>query len=97
MINFSFTLTYFELYITTISVFSFCFYLYDKIQSYKKSKYVQRVSEINLLFSSFIGGSIGSLISMIIFRHKIKKLSFILKFLMIILMQLALLYVIGIY
>jgi len=95
MINFSFSLSFFEIYIFSISLFSFCFYAYDKMQSYKKGKYIKRVSEVNLLFSSFIGGSIGSILAMIVFRHKIKKLSFMLKFIFIILLQIILLYIIG--
>ncbi|HIP12140.1 MAG TPA: DUF1294 domain-containing protein [Arcobacter sp.] len=87
MINFSFTLSYFEIYIIVISCFSFVYYSYDKLQSFKKGKYINRVSEINLLFSSFIGGSIGSIFAMIIFRHKIKKYSFVLKFVLILCMQ----------
>jgi len=87
MINFSFSLSYFEIYIILISTFSFVYYAYDKLQSLKKGKNIARVSEINLLFSSFIGGSIGSIFAMIIFRHKIKKLSFVLKFILILCIQ----------
>jgi len=87
-----FTLMYFELYFILISIFSFTLYAYDKLQALKNSHNVSRVSEKALLFSSFIGGTFGSLISMFVFRHKIKKPSFIIKFSIVVILQLLLIY-----
>lgn len=92
MIEISFSLSYLNAYLILISSFSFLLYAYDKLQALKISKNLQRVSEINLLTSSLLGGTIGSILSMLIFRHKVKKMSFIIKFLLVIIMQ-----VIGFY
>lgn len=62
-------------------------YGYDKLQALKNLTSIQRVSEIKLLLSSLLGGTIGSIISMVLFRHKIKKASFIIKFLLIVILQ----------
>ena len=43
---------------------------------YAASRSENRVRESYLLFSGFIGGVIGSLIGMILFRHKTKKKKF---------------------
>lgn len=53
----------------------FCFFLFyiDKKKAIK-GKY--RISEFALLFCSFLGGSLGSLLSMRLFHHKTKKLKF---------------------
>ncbi len=87
MIHFSFTLTYLEIYLISISIISFTMYAYDKLQALKNLTSIQRVSEIKLLLSSLLGGTIGSIISMVLFRHKIKKASFIIKFLIIVILQ----------
>jgi len=92
LIEISFNLSYLNAYLILISSFSFLLYAYDKLQALKISKNLQRVSEINLLTSSLLGGTIGSILSMLIFRHKVKKMSFIIKFLLVIIMQ-----VIGFY
>ncbi|MCK5294638.1 MAG: DUF1294 domain-containing protein [Arcobacteraceae bacterium] len=71
------------------------YYSYDKLQAIRSNKSISRVSEINLLFSSFIGGTIGSILAIIIFRHKIKKLSFMVKFILIVAIQIGIYYFIG--
>ncbi|MEA3330123.1 MAG: DUF1294 domain-containing protein [Campylobacterota bacterium] len=91
MISISFTLTYLQIYLIVISFFSFSLYAYDKFQSLK-SKNAQRVSEKKLLLSSLLGGTIGSMLSMIVFRHKIKKASFLIKFIIVILVQIVIIY-----
>ena len=91
MISFSFALTYLQIYLIIISFFSFSLYTYDKFQSLK-SKNAQRVSEKKLLLSSLLGGTIGSMLSMIIFRHKTKKASFFIKFIIVILVQIVAIY-----
>ncbi|MDQ8141659.1 DUF1294 domain-containing protein [Chryseobacterium sp. CFS15] len=52
----------------------------------KKNK--RRVSELFLLSLTFLGGTLGALLAMMIFRHKISKKSFILKLLIVIFVQL---------
>ncbi len=61
------------IYLLIINSFAFLLFLYDKLMAiYKK----QRISEMFLLFVSFIGGSLGSILGMIICRHKIRKVKF---------------------
>ncbi|WP_091257420.1 DUF1294 domain-containing protein [Flavobacterium omnivorum] len=52
----------------------------------------RRISERNLLFSSAIGGTIGSGLAMLIFRHKTSKISFLRKFFIIGILQVFLVY-----
>ena len=87
MINFNINLSYLELYLIVVNLISFLFYAYDKLQALKNSHKITRVSERALLVSSLIGGSLGSLLSMFLFRHKIKKVSFIVKFIIVVLIQ----------
>ncbi len=92
MIHIDFTLTYFQLYFITINTVAFLLYGYDKLQSVKNGRNISRVSENKLLLSTLAGGVAGSLLAMFIFRHKIKKPSFIIKFSVVIIIQVALLY-----
>lgn len=98
MIHFSFALSYFQIYIICISFISFILYAYDKLQALKTSKIIQRVSENRLLFTTLLGGTLGSLLSMFIFRHKIKKASFMIKFIIVVILQIIVvfLYIKGI-
>ncbi len=93
LIHINFTLSYLETYIVAINFMAFLLYGYDKLQSIKSSKFISRVSERSLLLSTFIGGSIGSFMAMLLFRHKIKKPSFILKFSIVVIIQMVLIYV----
>jgi len=52
----------------------------------------RRISERNLLLSSAIGGTIGSGLAMLIFRHKTSKMSFLWKFFIIGIIQVLLVY-----
>ena len=61
-------------YLLIINITSFLLMGIDKFQAIRK-KY--RISETALLFISLIGGSIGTILGMIIFKHKIKKIKFI--------------------
>lgn len=45
-------------------------------KSASKRKNASRISEKTLLFIALIGGSIGSIVGMYLFRHKTKKLKF---------------------
>lgn len=55
------------------NLFSFILYLIDKK---KAIHHKNRISENSLLISSFLFGSLGSILSMLIFHHKTKKLKF---------------------
>lgn len=92
MISVNFTLTYFQIYLIGITAVAFTLYTYDKLQSLKNIKNIQRVSENRLLFTTLLGGTIGSLIAMFTFRHKIKKPSFIVKFSIVVIIQALLTY-----
>ena len=87
MISFNFTLTYFQIYLLCISLIAFTLYAYDKFKSLKSAKIVQRVSEKKLLFTTLLGGTVGSILAMIILRHKIKKVPFIIKFSVVVIIQ----------
>jgi len=93
MVYISFTLTYFEIYILSMSLVSFLLYAYDKLQAIRTSKNISRVSENKLLFSSLFGGTIGSIIAMLLFRHKIKKTTFIIKLSLVVIVQTILVYI----
>ena len=60
----------FTAFIIIINIIAFTAFMLDKIYA-AKSKW--RISEKTLLILAFAGGSIGSLISMYLFRHKIRK------------------------
>jgi len=51
-----------------------------------------RISERNLLFTSVFGGTIGSGLAMLVFRHKTSKMSFLWKFFLIGLLQVFIVY-----
>jgi uncharacterized membrane protein YsdA (DUF1294 family) len=64
----------FNIYFIIINIISFIIYYLDKRLAIKH-KY--RIPEKILIMFSFIGGAIGSLISMMFFRHKTKHIKFI--------------------
>ena len=90
MININFTLTYFELYILILTLSTFLLYTFDKLQALRNGTNVSRVSEQTLLLIALLGGSIGAILAMMIFRHKIKKTSFLIKFGIVIVIQISL-------
>lgn len=67
-------MTIINIYLIVINVITFLIMGIDKFLAIKK-KY--RISEFHLLTLTIFGGSLGSLIGMIIFRHKIKKAKFL--------------------
>lgn len=52
----------------------------------------RRISEQTLLSCVFLGGSVGSGLAMLIFRHKTAKISYLLKFFGMILIQILIVY-----
>ena len=77
------------LYFTAISILSFLLFGLDK-QKAKQNK--RRISEFVFLLLSFLGGSVGSLLGMLVFRHKISKTSFKIKFGLIFLVQILVIF-----
>lgn len=64
---------YFSCYILVMSVIAFAMYGADKAFAVKQ---MWRISEAMLLLIALVGGSIGALLGMIVFRHKTKHLKF---------------------
>ena len=60
-------------YLIIINISSLLLMGIDKILAIKKKR---RISEHTLITISFFGGSIGTLLGMLIFRHKIRKPKF---------------------
>ena len=58
------------LYLTIMSVVAFVLFGLDK--RYAKNGH-RRISEMMLLFIAGLGGSVGALLAMLIFRHKTRK------------------------
>ena len=76
------------LYFLLINIAAFVLFTFDK---YKSRVNASRTPEKRLHTLSLLGGVLGASLSMILFRHKIKKTSFLLKHVTIILLWLALL------
>lgn len=70
--------------ISVISIITFIIFGIDKR---KAVKHQRRIPESTLLSLTFLGGTAGVLLGMLIFRHKISKKSFLLKFGLIVLIQ----------
>jgi uncharacterized membrane protein YsdA (DUF1294 family) len=68
----------------TFGVFGF-----DKLQA---KKHQRRISENILLGLSLAGGILGAASGMILFNHKVSKKSFLVKFIIVVLIDLVLLY-----
>ena len=66
-------------YFIIINILEFILMGTDKLLSIKK---LYRIPEIVLLIVPFIGGSIGGILGMYIFKHKTKKIKFKLLFIM---------------
>ena len=63
-----------NIYLIIINIISFLFMGTDKLFAILKKR---RISEKTLLLTTIIGGSIGSLLGMFFFRHKIRKPKFL--------------------
>ncbi|WP_072885566.1 DUF1294 domain-containing protein [Chryseobacterium takakiae] len=75
--------------IAVISIVTFIIFGIDKR---KAVQHQRRIPESALLSLTFLGGTIGALLGMLLFRHKISKTSFLLKFGLIVLMQAVFMY-----
>lgn len=77
------------LYFLIVNSFTFLVAGYDKYLAVKNKR---RIPEKTLLALAFLGGSVGLLLAMVIFRHKTSKPSFIVKFCGIFLIQIMIVY-----
>ena len=76
------------LYLLVINFTAFIFAGYDK---HLAVKHKWRISENTLFALAAFGGSVGLLLAMVIFRHKISKPSFVIKFSAIVFIQILIL------
>ncbi|HEY4629197.1 DUF1294 domain-containing protein [Flavobacterium sp.] len=81
-------------YFLAVNILSFSITGIDKWYAVRQKF---RVSEKILLVFVLIGGTIGSAIAMLLFRHKISKLSYLSKFFAVVLLQIAVFYFIKRY
>ena len=77
------------LILLAINIFAFGLMGYDK---YLAKNNQHRISEKILLTSALLGGSIGSGIGMLYFRHKTSKKSYLVKFWAIVIVQITALF-----
>ena len=78
----------------SLNVIIFLIYGYDKHQAKKVG---MRIPEIVLHLMALMGGSPGSLLGQLTFRHKIKKMKFIIVFWAIVVLQVIVIYVLRDY
>jgi uncharacterized membrane protein YsdA (DUF1294 family) len=76
------------LFLLLINLFTLIIWGYDKQMAKKNS---QRISEKRLLLLVFFGGFLGGILGIVLFRHKIAKRIFLLKFTGVAVLQLVLL------
>ncbi len=67
------TLAQLGIYLTLINLISFIMMGIDK---YKAIKHRYRISEFFLITTGFLGGSVGVITGMVIFKHKLSKIKF---------------------
>jgi uncharacterized membrane protein YsdA (DUF1294 family) len=77
-------------YLTIINLVTFFIYGLDKAKAGRAG--ARRVSEKALLILALIGGSLGALLGMKVFRHKTKKISFQAIFAVILAVQILLIW-----
>lgn len=77
------------IYAFVVNIFSFLLFGIDKL---KAKKDLWRIPEWVLLFVSLIGGSLGALVGMWLFRHKTKHLKFIILVPLFFILHLILIY-----
>ena len=79
-------MTYLLIYFAIISLVAFAVTVFDKVRAMRGGR---RVKEATLLFISALGGSGVMLLTMLLIRHKIRKMKFMVGIPLIILAQLA--------
>jgi len=78
-------------YLAIINLVTFFVYGLDKAKAEGQS---WRVKETKLLLLALIGGTVGAMAGMKIFRHKTKKIGFLLPFVVILALQIGILYLV---
>lgn len=78
-------------FFTTLNIGSFIYFGLDKRKAQKRQ---HRISEKSLLIMTVFGGTFGSILGMLLFKHKIAKRSFVLKILGIIILQILVIYLV---
>ena len=71
-------------YFLILNVIGFLLTVFDKQQA---KSHKQRIPETTLLTFVFFGGTVGSGLAMLLFRHKTRKISYLLKFWLIVILQ----------
>ena len=64
---------YFLFYLIIFNIITFVIYGIDKLLAILKKN---RISETTLFLCSFIGGGLGAILGMFLFRHKTRKIKF---------------------
>ena len=90
LLNFYYSFPVVFWYVVIVNLVTFFIYGLDKAKSAMGS---WRVSEKTLLTLALIGGSVGGIAGIKLFRHKTKKASFLLSFVVILVLQVGLIYV----
>jgi uncharacterized membrane protein YsdA (DUF1294 family) len=80
-------MTYLYAYLFFINVLTFVVFGWDKNLAIKNKG---RISEKTLLWLGIIGGALGAFLAMKFFRHKTKKKSFLIRFGMVVVLQVLL-------
>jgi uncharacterized membrane protein YsdA (DUF1294 family) len=81
------------LIIITINSITFIIFGLDKR---KAVRHQRRIPESVLLTLTFLGGTIGAIAGMMFFRHKTSKKAFLMKFALVVVVQMVLIYFSGI-
>lgn len=79
----------FAIYLNGINILTFLIYGVDKWKA-KRDKW--RIPEDTLIWLAIVGGSVGALLGMYLFRHKTKHKKFLIGIPVILLVQVGLLY-----
>lgn len=80
------------LFFFTGTIVTFLLFIFDKYQS-KNNKW--RIPEWILLLSTLFFGTFGAILGMIMFRHKVSKIFFKIKFFIIVAIQIIFLFLLG--
>lgn len=75
------------LYLICINILTLSLFGVDKLLAIKNKR---RIPEKDLLVFSFVGGTIGGLLGMFMFNHKVSKGSFLWKFTLVLISQIVL-------
>lgn len=80
-------------YFWILNVIGFLLNAFDKLQA---KSYKKRIPETTLLTFVFFGGTLGSGLAMLLFRHKTSKTSYLIKFWLIVMLQILMFFFLAI-